>query len=244
MVKDKKWSYLKALDNPFLIIEDSDRFLALSLMAMVYEIKENGEPFPTPLNFEQEASNLKFYLKCVNCNKEIHEAALYCGDYCKQLAGTIRYIRKAVVENRIKKVDIQQGIGIRLLMLRGSGYPTKARRLSDEQRQMIFERDSYKCQICGALATQIDHISGHSDDPSNLRALCADCNRREAFRNARPATTEEQAFIKQMNRDMAFRIAAPVPLRACDDYERWNKLQASVRGARRWARGVFRNKKE
>lgn len=232
MAKQRKWSFFKALDDPFLPEEDQARYLALKLMDMVREIESEGGPLPEPLNFEEEVARLKTSFECVNCNKEIDRAALYCGHYCQQLAGTIRYARKAVAENRIKKVDIQQAIGIRLLMLHGGGYPTNDRILSEDQCRAILERDSYKCQICGKQATQIDHISGSSDDPSNLRALCADCNRKEAFKNARPATPKEEESIKNMYRGMSFRIAASVPLRACDDYERWNKLQGSLCGSR------------
>jgi 5-methylcytosine-specific restriction endonuclease McrA len=47
-------------------------------------------------------------------------------------------------------------------------------------RAQILERDGYRCQECGALATHVDHrvpiVAGGSDHPANLEALCATCN--------------------------------------------------------------------
>lgn len=53
-----------------------------------------------------------------------------------------------------------------------------------EQRKRILERDHHVCQVrlvcAGAPATHVDHIvpksRGGTDDDSNLRAACADCN--------------------------------------------------------------------
>jgi hypothetical protein len=55
-------------------------------------------------------------------------------------------------------------------------------------RWSILERDHQRCTVCGRAANihtgvslEIDHIlpvsKGGSDDPSNLRTLCKDCNR-------------------------------------------------------------------
>lgn len=47
-------------------------------------------------------------------------------------------------------------------------------------RDRVLTRDGHVCQECGGYATHCDHIvsraMGGSDDPSNLRALCSDCN--------------------------------------------------------------------
>ena len=49
-------------------------------------------------------------------------------------------------------------------------------------RTRILERDGWLCQVCGALATTVDHIraaaEGGSDDDANLRAACERCNHR------------------------------------------------------------------
>jgi len=47
-------------------------------------------------------------------------------------------------------------------------------------RAQILARDRHRCRICGQTATHVDHVrsivSGGTDHPSNLRALCATCN--------------------------------------------------------------------
>jgi hypothetical protein len=65
------------------------------------------------------------------------------------------------------------------------------RNMSVRLRHTILERDNFKCCDCGAsVATgavlEVDHTipisKGGSNDPSNLRTLCADCNRGKAAR--------------------------------------------------------------
>lgn len=62
-------------------------------------------------------------------------------------------------------------------------------------RKLILARDNHLCQICLAKgrptpATHCDHIlskaQGGTDDPGNLRALCAPCHSRK--------TNEERGF--------------------------------------------------
>lgn len=58
-------------------------------------------------------------------------------------------------------------------------------------RQAILVRDGETCQTCGARATQVDHVlprhQGGTNDPSNLRALCARCHRSKSGREGREA---------------------------------------------------------
>lgn len=50
-------------------------------------------------------------------------------------------------------------------------------------RAMVLLRDEFTCAICGAYATQVDHIlariHGGSDHPLNLQAACKPCNQRK-----------------------------------------------------------------
>jgi 5-methylcytosine-specific restriction endonuclease McrA len=47
-----------------------------------------------------------------------------------------------------------------------------------ELREQILARDRWACVMCGAHAEHVDHIievrDGGTDDPGNLRSLCAE----------------------------------------------------------------------
>ena len=62
----------------------------------------------------------------------------------------------------------------------------RTRNVSARTRVLVLERDNYTCQMCGrtrydGVKLEVDHIipvsKGGSDDISNLRTLCFDCNR-------------------------------------------------------------------
>ena len=47
-------------------------------------------------------------------------------------------------------------------------------------RPAILERDSRRCRVCGAPATDVDHIGNkHDHRPINLQALCDWCHKRK-----------------------------------------------------------------
>jgi hypothetical protein len=61
----------------------------------------------------------------------------------------------------------------------------KRKQLSSKLRYSILERDGFRCNACGISASDgailhVDHrtavVNGGSNDPSNLQALCSDCN--------------------------------------------------------------------
>jgi 5-methylcytosine-specific restriction protein A len=47
-------------------------------------------------------------------------------------------------------------------------------------RAAILDRDGHRCVLCGAQATQVDHIvpraDGGDESPENLRSLCRRCH--------------------------------------------------------------------
>lgn len=135
--------------------------------------------------------------------------------------------------------DQQDAIGAKLLMIAGGGYPTKRRALESAERKAIFERDNWRCQLCGAPATDIDHITSSSSHPSNLRAVCNSCNVAEAFKNARVITRksdpEEWARLKKLYRELSMRVVAPIALLVCDDDLTWDSLWRGILAARRTA---------
>jgi 5-methylcytosine-specific restriction protein A len=45
----------------------------------------------------------------------------------------------------------------------------------------ILERDDHRCYICGSYAGRVDHIvAGDNHHPSNLAAICLDCDKRKS----------------------------------------------------------------
>jgi hypothetical protein len=79
--------------------------------------------------------------------------------------------------------------------------PAFARGISKETRAKVLERNGYTCQMCGVAAGDpdpmggnrtvrltvgqiVDKIKGGDDTPSNLRAVCTNCN--EGLQNTSP----------------------------------------------------------
>ncbi|SOD22794.1 HNH endonuclease [Nitrosomonas ureae] len=227
----------KSKESDYLDNLEPGRRLALILLSNIRDLEVVSAIINSDsLNFDQEIACFMDTLKCVNCDNEINNegSVIYCSEYCQQIAGTIRYVRRARIGHRESEIEFQVGLGDRLNHLPNGGYPVRDRHLSKELRERIFKRDNYTCRICGKKeAQQIDHIMGSSDDPTNLQAACADCNREKAFSNTRLATAEEKKFIENLYFNMAMRIATPVPSLACDDHERWQKTEPKIRGARK-----------
>jgi hypothetical protein len=98
----------------------------------------------------------------------------------------------------------------------------------------VFQRADGHCENCGrvldldgssgdpdALAT-IQHVAGNSKDPSNLQAYCRRCNNADAqakFVPVAPGSPEEELAAM-----LRFRWLQPIPMRVCDDHERWNGM--------------------
>jgi hypothetical protein len=175
---------------------------------------------------------------CVNCDEPAERT--FCSELCQQEATAVRYLRRILADSRIDKPDVQEALGVRLLMLAGGGYPTEQRHLSPGVRAKILERDSHICQVCGRPATQVDHIRGNSSEPSNLQSLCGPCNMTKAMAEAREVTTESnpEAFARieaQFDR-LAERIASEPHQRLCDDEAVWHRSMYSIRSARKKSR--------
>lgn len=61
------------------------------------------------------------------------------------------------------------------------------RRIPESVRQLVYERDGFRCVECGATTDlSLDHVvpwsGGGSDHPRNLRVLCRSCNCRKGAR--------------------------------------------------------------
>ena len=93
--------------------------------------------------------------------------------------------------------------------------PAFKRGISKETMAYVLERNGYTCQMCGIAASDIDpfnisrkirlvmgHIidksKGGEDTPSNLRAVCSNCN--EGLQNAAPAKPDRVLLLSQIRR--------------------------------------------
>lgn len=234
--------YIDALDDPQL---RPPRGLALEVILAGREMAD-ASALAKPLHIEDQVDDLCLSFACANCDREITErAAVFCDKFCTAFADTVRYARRTIADGRIATADVQEVLGTKLLMLAGGGYPKEQRRLSQAKRRAIFERDEYKCQLCGVTATEVDHIRGNSDDPSNLRAICGPCNRGAAFRNARAITRKdnpkEWKRLQKHYAEVALRIGAALPLRLCDDATVWPECWKGIFAERK---GRFREIEE
>ncbi len=110
----------------------------------------------------------------------------------------------------------------------GQVYDKQARHLTPDQKAAIRERDNGLCVKCGKPGAEIDHISGSSDDPSNLQLLCLDCHHAKT-RQAMTAITDpaDRTAIAALHAELAHRINSPAPCRACDNEQTWSKAWRS-----------------
>ena len=93
--------------------------------------------------------------------------------------------------------------------------PAFKRGISKETKALVLERNSYTCQMCGCAAGDpdpfnsnrtirltlghiVDKSKGGEDTPSNLRAMCSNCN--EGLQNAAPIKPDRLQLLAQIRR--------------------------------------------
>lgn len=93
--------------------------------------------------------------------------------------------------------------------------PAFPREISKETRAYVLERNGYTCQMCGLAAGDpdpfdpkrkvrltlghiIDKSKGGIDSPSNLRAICTNCN--EGLQNIAPPKPDRLHLMSQVRR--------------------------------------------
>src|SRR5260221_623752 len=155
---------------------------------------------------------------CQNCGNVLdtptrQAGKLFCSEKCQQTASVVRYGRSAKRDGRITLTDVQEAIRMKISQIISGGYPEQSPRLSAEQH---FNGVVHEGR-CTAEATTIDHISGSSSDPSNLRAMCKPCNMARFYDHAKPAGPEQQAEANAIRA----RINAELPTRIADDDQQW-----------------------
>lgn len=221
-------AHLDGVRDPLLSI---DRQYTLALMHQVERMRADGASYPPAADPSRELQQLLDNLLCPNCMNAHRRANIFCGDQCTQEAQAVRHIRKCVADGRIAKPDCQEGIGQKLIQIISGGYPSE-RQLTSKLRNQVLERDKRICQICRMSGNEIDHIEGSSNDPTNLRVLCASCNRRRVLQAMRPTTTDDAIYMQGIFSRLALRIAAPEPVRLCDRDD-WERTWGFVKSERR-----------
>ena len=158
---------------------------------------------------------------------------LYCSPLCQEEGKTIRYVRAVMRDGRIKQPDVKEAVRIRMGMLLAGGYPRHQRRVAQEVRQFVFERDGGRCQVCGEEATEIHHLdhtlSEGVNEAPNLQAICAPCHRKETMSRFKPAGPEH----RRMAAVYQLRIRSREPSRLSDDEIEWPKSYRRLQAERR-----------
>jgi hypothetical protein len=114
-----------------------------------------------------------------------------------------------------------------------AGIITKSRSPSLAFGQVSFAiaRDGGRCKLCGKPGMDIDHMYGSSNKMKNLQLLCRTCRNKKTIEGFVPISSEH----REKANELRARIAAPKPMRPCDDDERWTTLYPQIQAERQAA---------
>ena len=167
---------------------------------------------------------------------------LFCGELCVAMAAVIRYRRRVEADGRIYEPDVSMGLEVREgHVLWGEVY---RRTVTPAMRREVFAVKGTACLVCGAAATEIDHIRSHrygDDSVENLQPLCHLCHLTKTLALSEPRevpSSEEIADYQSREAEYQRRWRAPTPLSSCDDEHAWPTTWRLLRAERRQAAGV------
>jgi 5-methylcytosine-specific restriction endonuclease McrA len=120
----------------------------------------------------------------------VSKKQIFCGDLCRQISKAIRYVKGCRSDGRLMSIDVQVAIDTRLAHIMAGGYAETERSLAPSQRQEVWERSEGRCEQCGKIGKEIDHIRGSSSDLRNLQLLCRQCHQDKTQSTFIPAPTE------------------------------------------------------
>ncbi|MHB8618712.1 MAG: HNH endonuclease [Chloroflexota bacterium] len=176
-------------------------------------------------------------MPCCNCDARLGRGApnsLYCSELCQQEAEFVRYARRVRKDGRNQRQDVREALVIQRAWLLSGGYNARERQLSDDVRRLVIARAHGLCQAgCGALGSEIDHITdrpeeGQLNRPDNLQFLCHDCHTRKTMERIGSLQLEEDPerrnAIRAKARELDLRIDGVTPLRMSDDDVTWPKV--------------------
>lgn len=131
----------------------------------------------------------------------------------------MRQFRAGLAKGWLLDREKQIAMGQVLWFLLGGGRPLRQSLIPDRAKQRVIERAGGACEVCGKVATTVDHIATGCNRPINLRAVCEACCRARPF--GEPAVLESLETQSLLS-ELAERIAAPMAIRCSDDAETWD----------------------
>lgn len=157
---------------------------------------------------------LKFLLRNIGrivTSGEIQEASGWKAEWGRRLR-ELRDEEGYQILSHKDRADLKPG---QYVMITKKRKPAFARGISKETRAVVLERNGFTCQSCGlaagdqdpysperkvrlAMGHIIDKSKGGTDDVSNLKAICTNCN--EGLQNAslpKPDTIQLLAQIRR-----------------------------------------------
>ena len=144
-------------------------------------------------------------------SKELQEASGWKAEWARRVR-ELRDEEGYQILSHKDRADLKPG---QYLIESVKRLPAFKRGISKETRAYVFERNGYTCQMCGLAAGDkdpfhpnrtvrltmghiLDKSKGGKDEPSNLRAVCTNCN--EGLQNAAPQKPDRILLLSQIRR--------------------------------------------
>lgn len=144
-------------------------------------------------------------------SKELQEASGWKAEWGRRVRELRDEEGYQILSNKDRS-DLKPG---QYLLETSKRRPAFNRGISKETRAVVLERNGYTCQMCGLAAGDkdpfspnrtirltmghiIDKSKGGGDDPSNLRAICTNCN--EGLQNAGLPKPDQIHLLSQVRR--------------------------------------------
>lgn len=160
------------------------------------------------------------HTKCPNCDASwTSTKSPYCSTHCRETAAFIRQFRTSFSDGVIFQPDRQIGMGQALWSVQGGGFPRRQQMVKPREIERVLQKADWLCWKCSQPATGVDHFGSACNRTSNLRAVCDTCNRGKGFG---VAGFDPGPEVKRLYDEIAVRIAAEPPIRACDDAATWD----------------------
>lgn len=144
-------------------------------------------------------------------SKEIQEASGWVAEWARRVR-ELRDEEGYQILSHKDRADLKPG---EYLLETDKRRPAFARGISKETRAVVLDRNGFTCQSCGLAASDpdpfhsdrkvrltmghiIDKSKGGSDGPTNLRAICTNCN--EGLQNASLPKPDRVQLLSQIRR--------------------------------------------